>query len=437
MTDQVPETTPPPHRAHHAAFFRQSGWLMIANIVGGAMTYSVHLLCKSIPDEEYSIFGTLLMVTACLPVLPLQMVLAQQTASTLARNRQRQLAGMIRTMWFWTFLLWAMAAVVVLLFQGRIVERWALTSPVALWVTLLAVLVSLWVPIFWGTLQGRQDFFWLGWSAIIAAAGRLGVAVLLVLALGAGATGMITGALIGIAAGVGAAIWQTRDLWSLPREPFGWRNLIRQLAPFILGFWACQILFTTDTIFAKAFFSGAEVAPYVAAGTLARGLLWLVMPLAVVMFPKLVHSHVKAEKNTLMRVVLPGTAVLAIGGGLGLWLFGPWVISVVGKPEWVRAAQGLVPWYAAAMVPLALANVLANDLLARGQFRVVPFMVVLAMTYCFALPYILTRYSRQLQHILQTLAVFNLLLLCVCAWAAYRGAQSAAQQSGSSSEASS
>ena len=37
---------------------------MIANIVGGAMTFGVHFLNKRIPDAEYSIFGMLLMVTA-------------------------------------------------------------------------------------------------------------------------------------------------------------------------------------------------------------------------------------------------------------------------------------------------------------------------------------------------------------------------------------
>ena len=37
-----------PHQ--HAAFFRQSGWLMIANIGGGFMFYLVHLLSKKISE---------------------------------------------------------------------------------------------------------------------------------------------------------------------------------------------------------------------------------------------------------------------------------------------------------------------------------------------------------------------------------------------------
>ena len=108
----------------HAAFFRQSGWLMIANIIAGLMAMGVHLLAKKVSEAEYSIFGTMLMITACVPMLPLQMVFAQQTAGTLATNRDRQLAGMIRLGWLWTSILWAVAAVIVLAFQSSIMARW-------------------------------------------------------------------------------------------------------------------------------------------------------------------------------------------------------------------------------------------------------------------------------------------------------------------------
>ena len=92
------------------------------------MSYGVHPLAKKISESEYSIFGTMLMVTACIPTLPLQMVFAQQTAGALANDRQRQLAGMIRLGWLWTFVLWAAAALMVLIFQKHIADRWQLTS---------------------------------------------------------------------------------------------------------------------------------------------------------------------------------------------------------------------------------------------------------------------------------------------------------------------
>src|SRR5882724_13181385 len=118
----------------HAAFFRQSGWLMIATIFAGIMSYAVHLLSKKILPAEYSIFVTMLMVTACIPVMPLQMLFAQQTAGALATNRTRQLAGIIRLGWLWTLILWAVAALVVLFFQRQIAERWQLNGLDVLWV---------------------------------------------------------------------------------------------------------------------------------------------------------------------------------------------------------------------------------------------------------------------------------------------------------------
>ena len=104
------ETIPTIDHKPHAAFFRQSGWLMIANIAGGALTWGVHFLAKSIPESQYAAFGTLLMVVACLPTMPLQMIFAQQTALALATGRERQLAGMIRLAWLWTFIVWALGA---------------------------------------------------------------------------------------------------------------------------------------------------------------------------------------------------------------------------------------------------------------------------------------------------------------------------------------
>ena len=66
-TKDAPQTVD--HKPH-AEFFRQSGWLMIASITGGALMFFVHFLNKKIPDSDYSAFGVLLMVVACVPTMP-------------------------------------------------------------------------------------------------------------------------------------------------------------------------------------------------------------------------------------------------------------------------------------------------------------------------------------------------------------------------------
>src|SRR5512140_3191290 len=93
-TQSIPAKTGAAHS--HAAFFRQSGWLMIANIGGGLLMWGVHFLSKAIPKTEYAAFGVLLAVAMVMPTLPRQMVMAQQAAKALATRRETELSGMIR-----------------------------------------------------------------------------------------------------------------------------------------------------------------------------------------------------------------------------------------------------------------------------------------------------------------------------------------------------
>jgi O-antigen/teichoic acid export membrane protein len=376
--------------------------------------WAVHLLTKAIPAGEYGGFGALLTVVMLLPTIPLQMVIAQQTAKALATNQDQELSGVLR--WFFgaTFLLWLVFAAAVLFFQGWILQQWKLPSASGLWLLVPIVLFQLWLPLFWGALQGKQNFLWLGWSMMLNGVGRLTAAALAVLVLHIYSTGMIAGVLIGLLAATAIAVWHTRSLWRARPKSFDWRSLLGQVSPLLLGFCGFQILFTADTLFVKAYFSGASTDFYLSAGTLSRALMWLVGPMAAVMFPRLVQSAAKSEKFDLMRLVLVGTAVLSATGAAGLALLGPWVVKLVYTKDYVPVASAILPWYAGAMVPLSVANVLLNNLLARPSSNALPAICVfvLAVAYAFAL----TQFHSSLVVVLQTLGVFNLLLLGVCAW---------------------
>lgn len=397
---------------------------MIANVAGGALMYAVHLLNKFIPPGEYGSFGAMLAVVLLLPTIPLQMVLAQQTARALAQGTERELSGVIRFFWLVSTGVWLVGAVIVLLLQESILRHWQMTDPTGLWVTLFIVLLSLWLPMFWGVLQGQQNFLWLGWSMLANAFGRIAVAACAVIVLHTYASGMMAGVLAGIVAAFGIAAWQARGLWRLKPAPFDWRGLLTQVAPLILGFLGFQILFTADTILVKAYFSKTDADFYVSAGTLSRALMWLVLPLAAVMFPRLVHSAAKAEKNNLMGLVLLVTGALAIAGAAGLTLLGPWIVRLIYQPSFVEVATAVLPWYVSAMVPLALANVLLNHLLARPASTLVPALCIfgLSLAYLFAL----TQFHDSLVTVLKVLGVFNLGLLAVCAWFTWHGRQPAA-----------
>lgn len=404
--------TSPVAEKHHITFFRQSGWLMSATMAGGALMLGIHFLSKKIPESEYGILVTLFSIISLIPTIPFQMVFAHQTAQALALNRERQLRRMIRSVWLGIFLLWLVAIALVIPFRKQIVANWHLSNPVALWILMAAILFSLWMPMFAGAMQGQQNFLWLGWSQLLNAAGRIVSAVFIVFLLRGEATGILLGALIGMIVAWAIGVWQTQSLWRGESESFDWRGLLKQVIPLMLGFAATQFLFSADTSFVDTYFGADKTAPYGAAGTLSRALLWLVLPLAAVMFPKIVHSTAKSEKTNLLGIVLLGTAALVVCGVLGLWLLGPWVIKIIYPAGYVSATLAVLPWYAGAMVPLSLANVLVNDLLARGKFQAVPFLVLLAIFYGLAL----TQFHSSLVMVLKTLGIFNLLLFAVCAW---------------------
>jgi O-antigen/teichoic acid export membrane protein len=417
LTEPKQAQAPPKADAkHHVAFFRQSGWLMMASVVAGALMWAVHFLAKRIPDSEYGVVVTLLSVTMCIPSGPLQMVFAHQSAADLATDRQASLAGKIRSLWIATFILWVIVAAVILWAQKTILTRWEITNPLALYVTLGIVLLSFWLPMFSGLLQGKQDFFGLGWSTILNGAGRIGAGAVLVLAFGAWSTGVVAGILTGLAVATAVAVWRSRDLWAARAGAFDWRSLLAEVVPLMLGFGACQVLFTTDTMFVKSYFPAAVTAYYGAAGTLSRALVWVIGPLTLVMFPKIVHSTARAEKIDLLTVTLISTLVLAGGGAIGLCLFGPWVVKLVYKESYVQMATALLPWYAGAMLPLSIANVLVNNLLARSQFRVVPWTVLLAIAYAVTMSSALRAHPESPVLALKIVAGYSLALLAVCAW---------------------
>jgi O-antigen/teichoic acid export membrane protein len=412
MLAEKVESPPVSADAHRASFFRQSGWLMFATVAGGVFMLAVHLLAHAMPKGEYGEFVAFLSVAMFIPALPLQMVLAQQTARAIALHREHELSGLIRAAWLGTFLVWLVAVCIVLLFQGRIMAQWNISNPAAIWLTLPVLLFTAWLPMFYGVLQGQQNFLWMGWSMLVNGVGRVAIGAFAVIVLHYYAPGMVLGILGGLTIALLIAVWPTRSLWLSSPQSFEWRGLLRQIVPLMLGFGAYQFLLTADTMLVRGCFSADDSAFYGSAGTFARASMWLVGPLVAVMFPKIVHARAKGEKSDLMGLVLLGTVILAAGGAIGLWVLGPWMAGLIFGPDFVQPDSVLLPWYAWAVVPLSLANVLLNNLLARALFKVVPALCVLAVGYALAL----SRFHATPVMVIQTLGAGNLLLLAVCAY---------------------
>src|SRR5687767_10863541 len=96
------------------AFFRQSGWMLIATVGGGAFMWAVHMIApRPLGEGDYGLFNTLLPVLGFIgiPAVGLQAILAQQTASAITETHQRQLRGAVRVLLTATFAIWLVAMI--------------------------------------------------------------------------------------------------------------------------------------------------------------------------------------------------------------------------------------------------------------------------------------------------------------------------------------
>jgi O-antigen/teichoic acid export membrane protein len=390
--------------------------MMVATVLSGFFMFAVNAFAsKELPKHEYGVLGAFLQVLnwIMIPALGLQTVFAQQTAGALSDEKRRQLSSTARGVFAGTFVIWGVIMAVLLIWEREIVKDLKITNPAGLWATALTGLAFLWLQEMLGVLQGQQNFLWLGWSQIFNGVGRFAAAVVIVVGLAGYAAGVMTAAFLGMTTALAVAAWKSRGVWSGCGAPFGWGDWLRRVVPLTLGLGASQFMFSADMIVVQSHY--LDTAAYVAAGTLGRALVTFTAPLAVVMFPRVVRSTALAQKTNVLALTLAGTAVLGGCGALGLMLTSHLVLRYVFRPEFVKIAP-LVAWFGWCMLPLALANVLISQLLASARYVAVPWLILVAAAYWVALAF----FHATFLMVVQTLGVFNLVLLAVAAWFTWR-----------------
>src|SRR5688572_11509777 len=101
------------------AFFKQSGWMVLATTAGGVFMSAVHTVTGKIDTEEYGVFVTLLrcLIVLGIPTAGLQTVFAQQTAAAVTDSQMQQLRRTTRSVMVALFGAWALMALAI--FAGQ------------------------------------------------------------------------------------------------------------------------------------------------------------------------------------------------------------------------------------------------------------------------------------------------------------------------------
>src|SRR5580704_2638976 len=99
----------PADAKHKDSFFRQSGWMIITAVGGGAMMFLVNFLSsRYVSAPEYAVLFTLIQLLnwVTIPAIGLQTTFAHQTSSAVTDAQRRQLFGTVWAVTRGIFMIW-------------------------------------------------------------------------------------------------------------------------------------------------------------------------------------------------------------------------------------------------------------------------------------------------------------------------------------------
>jgi len=396
--------------------------MVLATGIGGVFMSLVHPVAAKI--EDYTVFAVLLrcLLPLGIPTAGLQIVFAQQSAAAVDELHLRQLRRTARAVMGGLFLGWLLFAGLIFLTQDQVLGFLKIKDMSVVWMTLLVVLVSIWLPVLRGVLQGNQNFMGLGWAAILDGAGRLLGVYIIIRMFRGNSAGAMGSAVLGQFVVLMACLWWARDIFKGEASAFQWRAWFKRLVPLTLGFGALLFVQSADLIYVQSILSSEEVKFYTPVNVIGFALVQFTGPIVAVMFPKIVRSVARTEKTDALKLTFVTTALVGVTAALACTIVPelPFRILYFTKPEFWKSAP-LMPWFVWCMVLTTLANVLIGNLLAREKFSIVPLLVLVAIAYGVTL-FLLRDYFRALpgldalKGVIVTLGVFNLALVSVAAW---------------------
>jgi O-antigen/teichoic acid export membrane protein len=369
-----------------SGFLKQGAWMVAATLAGGVGMTLVHVVVgKRGGPEVYAQFKSLLAIFYVVGAAQggLWNLLARQTATALTSEA---LGDVVRGAWRLAGTIaaaMALAAVPLAVYGPDLAVRLKLPSVAALWATWGLILATLLAALIRGLLQGGQNFAGLGQVAVLDGFGRFVAVALFLYGFAAGSAGAVTGALVGNLAAIAVGLWGLRALPGKGVSPSAtWPT---GFMPLFFSAAALQTLGQLDNLFLQAVVPASGIGElgrrYSPGAQIGFALTQFTVPLALVMFPKVARGAASGAGSDALRITFLGTLVL---GGLAVLgcLAVPWLpvrVLFPGTPASLSAP--LVPWFAGAMLCYTLANVLLSDRLARGDYRFVPWVTVLAGAY--------------------------------------------------------
>jgi hypothetical protein len=364
--------------------FKHSLILFAATQLANASNLLFHIaMGRGLPKDEYSSLAALLnlMLIIGTPLEALRTAVAHFAARVVAAGQPGALGVLLRS-WGWKMIAVGLA-VTAAAFVGRgfIMEYLHLSSHWSVIITSVTLIGILLIPPLAGALQGLQAFGWMAASLQGLSVLRLAVGALLVWFVSRTALSGIVAQFVGVYAAVACGVLGLfRILRHEARAEVSTAYVGGYLLRSFVVLAAFAVLMNIDIILVRHYLT-EESKLFARAATIARTIIFLPMPIALAMFPKVVSTGgVTSESRRTLLKALAMVALIIGGGALACTLI-PQVPLVIMYNEHSAEANHLVRITLWAMAPLGITYLLMNFELAQHRFTVAPVLLCCAAAY--------------------------------------------------------
>lgn len=340
---------------------------------------------RTLKSDEYGILAALLnlMLVLSTPLDALRNAMAHFAARA-HRAGEPALARAIARRWSLRIALLAVpAGAAMWTLRGMLADFFHLVNagPIAVVAVFLPAFMML--PVLAGILQGMQCFWWfgaavhgvnlmrlvLGWALVALVAATAFYAVL--------AQGFAM--LMGAATAAFAVWWITRSATERVESTRGIGPYFLKAMFMLAGY---GILMNSDVMLVRHFHPEAA-GEFAWAATIGRSVVFLPMPIAMAMFPKVISAGGTSRSSRLTVLKALGMVVGMIGFGVSVSLIWPWLPLRIlyGVKDPSPELEHMVRVVMLAMSPLGVSYLLLNFEMAQHRFRTVPWLLLIAGAY--------------------------------------------------------
>ncbi|HMO50494.1 MAG TPA: hypothetical protein PKE26_01405 [Kiritimatiellia bacterium] len=377
MSESVPQS--------NNGLLRHSIFLFVATQVANIATMLFQVVTgRKLPVDEYGVLAAMMSIflIAATPLDALRTAMAHFATRAMRTGDTGAIRWLVNT---WSRRMVGLALGLVAasyLFRHQAAWFFQLDSGAPFVFACGLIAITFFMPLMTGVFQGMQNFYWMSVSMHTWAILRL-ILVIVFMTFAPTAIAGLASHAAATSVGLLLSVWGlqrlTRD-YPVVRPASGIGGFfLRSL--LMLGSYA--VLMNADLIFIKHLFTPEEAGTFARAAIIGRSVIFLPMPIALVMFPKVITSGPSTRDSRITLIKALVLVALLIGSAVGAIIAVPWlplwIMYGIREPdaELVR----LLIMVVCAMAPLALTFLLMNYEIAQHRFSLVWLLAGCAWAY--------------------------------------------------------